>query len=134
MDLCKIHPFISRFIQSNMSKWKTNMTLVHKQCALETEPISIKRGLFQGDSLYSLLFTMFVTQSIQYRTPKDSLRLPAWWASQDEPPVLFRWVQAVWNNWQPTEWYQMTSRWSLVLTTVIKATFQRGKKISREGI
>ena len=34
------------------------MTLVHKEGILETELIRIKRGIFQGDSLSSLLYTM----------------------------------------------------------------------------
>ena len=36
----------------------TNMTLVHKEEVLETGLIRIKRGIFQGDSLSPLLFTM----------------------------------------------------------------------------
>ena len=34
------------------------MTLVHKEGVLETGPIRIKRGIFQGDLLSPLLFTM----------------------------------------------------------------------------
>ena len=41
-----------------MTRWKTNMTLVYKQGVLETGPISIKWGIFLGDSLSPLLFTM----------------------------------------------------------------------------
>ena len=39
------------------------MTLVHKEKVLETEPIKIKRGIFQGDSLSPLLFTMSLNPS-----------------------------------------------------------------------
>ena len=51
-------PMVSRFVQSNISKQETNMTLVHEQGILETGPMSIKRGIFQADSLSPLLFTM----------------------------------------------------------------------------
>ena len=54
----KIHPVLITFIEESMSQWKTNMTLVHKEGVLETEQIRIKRGIFQGDLLSPLLFTM----------------------------------------------------------------------------
>ena len=41
-----------------MSQRKTYMTLVHKEGLLDTGSIRIKRGIFQGDSLSPLLFTM----------------------------------------------------------------------------
>ena len=42
MTLYKVHPVITNFIKSSMTRWKTNMTLIHKQGVLETGPISIK--------------------------------------------------------------------------------------------
>jgi len=58
MKLYKVHPIITHFIESSMSKWKTNMILTHNEGTLETGPISIKRGIFHGDSLSPPLFTM----------------------------------------------------------------------------
>ena len=58
LQMYKIHPVLITFLDESMSQWKTNMTLVHKEGVLETGPITIKRGIFQGDSLSQLLFTM----------------------------------------------------------------------------
>ena len=58
LQIYKIHPVLVTFIEESMSQWKTNMTLVHKEGVLETCPTRIKRGIFQGDSLSILLFTM----------------------------------------------------------------------------
>ena len=58
LQMYKIHPVFITFIEESMSQKKTNMTLVHKEGVLETEPIRIKRGIFQGDSLSPSLFTM----------------------------------------------------------------------------
>ena len=51
LQMYKIHPVLITFIEETMGPLKTNMTVVHKEGVLETEPIRIKRGIFQGDSL-----------------------------------------------------------------------------------
>ncbi len=58
MNMYKVNPMLTRFIQTTLSNWKTNMTLTHEKGTLETGPINIKTGIFQGDSLSPLLFTM----------------------------------------------------------------------------
>ena len=60
LQMCKIHPVLITHIAESMSQWKTNKTLVHKEGVLETGPIRIKKGIFKGDSLSPLLFTMSV--------------------------------------------------------------------------
>ena len=54
----KIHQVLITFIEESMSQWKTSMTLVHKEGVLDTGPIRMKRGMFQGELLSPLLFTM----------------------------------------------------------------------------
>ena len=58
LRMYKINPVLTAFIEASMRQWKTNMVLVHESGVLETGPISIKRGIFQGDSLSPLLFNM----------------------------------------------------------------------------
>ena len=58
LHMYKIHPVLITFKEESTSQWKTNMTLVHKEAVLDTGPIRIKKGIFQGDSLSPLLFTM----------------------------------------------------------------------------
>ena len=103
LQMYKIHPVLIMFIEESMSQWKTNMTLVHKEGVLETGPIRIKRGIFQGDSLSPLLFTMSLKTS-QPRTPKDRIWIPTGWTDQYQPPVLCRWPEVVWKQWQTTNW------------------------------
>ena len=58
LQMYKIQPVLIAFREESMSQWKTNMTLVQKVGVLEMEPIRIKRGIFQSDSLSPLLFTI----------------------------------------------------------------------------
>ena len=58
MALYKVHPKITNFTKSSMTRWKTNTTLVDKQGVLETAQNSIKQGIFQGYSLSLLLFAV----------------------------------------------------------------------------
>ena len=58
LKMYKIHPVLITSTKESMSQLKTNMTLVHNEGVLETGSIKIKRGIFQGDSLSPLLFTM----------------------------------------------------------------------------
>ena len=54
----QINPVLTTYIEASMRQQKTNVVLVHESGVIETGPINIKRGIFQGDSLIQLLFTM----------------------------------------------------------------------------
>ena len=65
------------------------MTLVHKEGVLETGTIRIKRGIFQGDSLSPLLFTMSLNAlSQEFQKTRYGYQLDE--QTQDQPPVLCR--------------------------------------------
>ena len=136
----KIHPVLVTFIEESMSQWKTNMTLIHKEGVLETGPSRIKRGIFQGDSLNPLLFTMslnLLSQELQktgygYQLDEqtninhlfyvDGLKL--YGTSDNQLTRLINTVKNVSDD----------IKMEFGLDTCAKASFNRGKKVSAEGI
>ena len=136
----KINPVLTTFIEASMKQWKTNMVLVHESGVLETGPINIKRGIFQGDSLSPLLFTMSLnplSRELQktgygYQLDKqtkinhlfyvDDLKL--YGTSDNQLNGLISTVKKVSDDIQM----------EFGLDKCAKATFKRGKKVSAEGI
>ena len=123
-----------------MSKWKTNMTLVHKEGVLETGPIRLKRGIFQGDSLSPLLFTMSLNllsqehhktrygyqldeqTKINHLFYVDDLKL--YGTSDNQLTGLINTVKNV----------SYDIKMEFGLDKCAKVSFKRGKKVSVEGI
>ena len=58
IELYKISPIISNFLRTSMTKWQTRLLLSHNNGTLKSDPIKIKRGIFQGDSLSTLFFCL----------------------------------------------------------------------------
>ena len=58
MEIYKVCDVIVRFIQQSMLQWNMIMMLMHEKGCLKTGKISVRRGIFQGDSLSPLLFCM----------------------------------------------------------------------------
>ena len=58
MEIYKLSPILIRFMTGSMSNWKTTLSLSHSQGTIKTRSISIKSGIFQGDSLSPLLFCL----------------------------------------------------------------------------
>lgn len=54
-------PTTFKFIIENMKNWKTTLNLNHINGSLTQRPINIKSGIFQGDSLSPLLFSLALT-------------------------------------------------------------------------
>ncbi|XP_028158192.1 uncharacterized protein LOC114351251 [Ostrinia furnacalis] len=54
LRIYKIHPTLTNFLRTVMQKWTTRLKVAHT----ETDPIYIKRGIFQGDSLSPLWFCL----------------------------------------------------------------------------
>ena len=140
LQMYKIHAVLITFIEESVSQWKTNMTLVHKEGVLETEPIRIKRGIFQGDSLSPLLFTMSLnplsqeTQKTGYGYQLDEQTkinhlfyvddLKLYGTSDKQLLGLINTARNVSDD----------IKMEFELDKCAKASFKRGKKVSAEGI
>ena len=120
-------------IEQSMNHWKTNKTLVHKEGFLETGPIRIKRGIIQGDSLSSLLFTMSLNKTkYEYYLDKqtkinhlfyvDDLKL--YRTNDNQLTGLINTVKYISDD----------TKMEFGLDKCAKATFKRGKKVQAEGI
>lgn len=58
LDIYKCPPAIKSFLEIVMPTWNVVMTAYGAQASITTEPIYIRRGIFQGDSLSPLLFCL----------------------------------------------------------------------------
>ena len=58
MQVYKIHPQIVKLIEKAMELWNTTLILQHSEGNIEIPDIKTWHGIFQGDSLYPLLFCL----------------------------------------------------------------------------
>jgi len=56
IELVGVNSKIVRFCKLSMEKWNTRLFFKTKQEIMRSQPIQIRRGIFQGDSLSPLLF------------------------------------------------------------------------------
>ena len=140
MNMYKVHPMVRGFIESSMSKWKTNMTLVHKEGTLETGPISIKRGIFQGDSLSPLLFTMSMNplskelQKTGYGYKLDDQTTINHLFYVDDLKLYGRNDSQMNGLLKTVKMFSDDIHMEFGLDKCAKATFKPGKKVQSEGI
>ena len=137
LQMYKTYPLHISFIEESMSQWKTNMTLVHKEGVLETGPIRIKKGIFQGESItvhhvpyplrQELQKTRYGNQldeqtKINHLFYVDDLKL--YGTSDKQLTGLINTVKNV----------SADIKMEFGLDKCAKASFKRGKKVSAEGI
>ena len=139
-QMYKTHSVLITVIEESMIQWNTNMTLVYKEGVLDTGSIRIKRGIFQGDSLSPLLFTMSLnplSQELQktrygYQLDEqtqinhlfyvDDLKLYA--TSDNQLTGLMNTVKNVSDD----------IKMEFALDKCAKASLKRGKKVAAEAI
>ena len=60
MELYKVSDNVRSFLEKQMSKWETDITLQHENGSIKLPGVKIQRGIYQGDSLSPLLFCMTI--------------------------------------------------------------------------
>ena len=58
LQIHKVHPYIIDFLRITMESWATQLKITNFGQTVETEPIQIRRGIFQGDSFSPLWFCL----------------------------------------------------------------------------
>ena len=54
----RVYRFNEKCMETSMNSWNTTMKLYYSDGCIITDPIKIKRGIFQGDSFSPLLFCL----------------------------------------------------------------------------
>jgi len=60
IELVGVNSKIVRFCKLSMEKWNTRLFLKTQQKVMQSQPIQIRRGIFQGDSFSPLLFCIAI--------------------------------------------------------------------------
>jgi len=63
IELVGVNSKIVRFCKLSMEKWNTKLILKTKQEVMHSQPIQIRGGIFQGDSLSPLFFCIALIPS-----------------------------------------------------------------------
>ncbi|XP_050550436.1 uncharacterized protein LOC118279092 [Spodoptera frugiperda] len=58
LQIYKINPEIIKFLKNIMSQWKTTLQLNYRNNTITTRQITIKKGIYQGDSLSPMWFCL----------------------------------------------------------------------------
>ncbi|KAJ8281479.1 hypothetical protein GJAV_G00068170 [Gymnothorax javanicus] len=58
LELYNVNEEIRSFLRTQMTKWKTTITLKYSEGHIKIPDVQVQRGIFQGDSLSALLFCL----------------------------------------------------------------------------
>jgi len=60
IELVGVNSKIFRFCKLSIEKWNTRLILKTKQDVMQSQPIQIRRGIFQGDSFRHYSFALYL--------------------------------------------------------------------------
>ena len=70
-EMVGVNSKIIRFYKLSIEKWNTSPFLKTKLKIMQSQPIQIRRGIFQGDSLSLLITLLHSTHSINKRAEQS---------------------------------------------------------------
>ena len=94
IELVGVNSKIGRFCKLSMENWNTRLILKSKQEVMLSQPIQIRRGIFQGDSFAIIL--LYCTYSINKRVEQSWLWVSSTWNwEENKSPIVYGWPETV---------------------------------------
>ncbi|KAI5748311.1 hypothetical protein M8J77_024164 [Diaphorina citri] len=141
MNIYRIAPELLSFVTRTMTTWKIDLNLTSEQSTLKVKNISLKNGIYQGDSMSPLLFCMalfplssIISDSKTGYTCNNETHKISHLLYVDDLKLIAKDDEELQIQLETVKQFSDDIHMEFGLEKCAKATFQKGKLISSQNI